>query len=98
MDQQMDQKSIALSEPRSGCPGFTNKQGQYLAFIWAYGLINARAPAERDIQRFFGGSSPSIHRMVLHLERGGLIRRQAGMARRIELLIGHNGLPVLQPG
>src|SRR6218665_1526995 len=90
MDQQMDQKSMALSEPRSGCPGFTNKQGQYLAFIWAYGLINARGPAECDMQRFFGVTAPSIHQMVLHLERDGLIRRQAGMARSIELLIAHN--------
>jgi len=25
-------------------PRFTEKQGQYLAFIWTYGLLNARSP------------------------------------------------------
>jgi hypothetical protein len=35
-------------------PHFTEKQGQYLAFIWNYGLLNGRSPAERDMQRFFG--------------------------------------------
>src|SRR3954471_13334141 len=27
---------------------FTAKQGQYLAFLWAYSQINGRAPAEAD--------------------------------------------------
>lgn len=35
-------------------PRFTENQGQYLAFIWTYGLLNNRSPAERDMQRFFG--------------------------------------------
>ncbi len=78
-------------------PSFTEKQGQYLAFIWAYSLINGRAPAERDMQRFFAVTAPSAHQMVLNLERNGLIRRKAGIARTIELLVDHNSLPVLQP-
>lgn len=93
----MDQKSMAFSEQRSACPGFTDRQGQYLAFIWAYSVINARAPAERDMQRFFGVTAPSVHQMVLTLEREGLIQRQPHSARSIELLIDHNCLPVLQP-
>lgn len=93
----MDQKSMALSELRSACPGFTDKQGQYLAFIWVYSLINARAPAERDMQHFFGVTAPSVHQMVLKLEREGWIRRRPGSARSIELLVDHNCLPVLQP-
>lgn len=92
----MDQQSLALSEQRAACPAFTDKQGQYLAFIWAYSLINARPPAERDMQRFFAVSAPTVHQMVLTLERQALIRRQAGIARSIELLIDHNCLPVLQ--
>ena len=35
-------------------PRFTEKQGQYLAFIWAYMQINRQPPAERDMQRYFG--------------------------------------------
>ena len=93
----MNQKSLPLSGERSACQSFTDKQGQYLAFIWAYSLINGRAPAEHDMQRFFAVTAPSVHQMVLNLERNGLIRRQAGIARSIELLVDHNCLPVLQP-
>jgi hypothetical protein len=34
-------------------PDFTPRQGQYLAFIHAYTLVNGRRPAQADIQRFF---------------------------------------------
>ncbi|CAD5109934.1 LexA family protein [Zestomonas carbonaria] len=93
----MNQKSLPVSGERSACPDFTDKQGQYLAFIWAYSVINGRAPAERDMQRFFAVTAPSVHQMVLNLERNGLIRRQAGITRSIELLVDHNCLPVLHP-
>ena len=43
---------------------FTELQGQYLAFIHAYTLVNGRAPAEADMQRFFGVTPPSVHNMV----------------------------------
>jgi hypothetical protein len=32
---------------------FSPKQGQYLAFIHAYTLVNGRPPAEADMIRFF---------------------------------------------
>jgi Mn-dependent DtxR family transcriptional regulator len=54
---------------------FTGKQGQYLAFIYAYSRIFRRPPAEADMQRHFQVSPPSVHQMVLTLERAGLIRR-----------------------
>jgi Mn-dependent DtxR family transcriptional regulator len=66
---------------------FTDKQGQYLAFIEAYTRVHGRAPAEADMQRHFGVTPPSVHQMVLTLERLGLIRRQPGVARSIEVLL-----------
>lgn len=75
---------------------FTEKQGQYLAFIYAYTLLHRRAPAETDMQRFFDVSPPTVHRMVLELESRGLIRRQAGQARSIELLVAPEDLPILR--
>lgn len=57
-------------------PSFTPKQGQYLAFIDAYTRVNLRPPAEADIQHRFGVTPPSVHQMILTLERAGLIRRQ----------------------
>ena len=80
------------SAPRRG---FTPKQGQYLAFIYAYTQVLGRAPAEADIQRFFRVTPPSVHQMVLTLERDGLISRQAGVARSIQLLVEPEALPVL---
>ena len=77
-------------------PNFTPTQGQYLAFIYAYTRLNARPPAEADMQRYFEVSPPSVHQMVLTLERLGLIRRQAGVARSIELLVAPEDLPVLR--
>lgn len=77
-------------------PGFTAKQGQYLAFIDAYTRVHRRPPAERDIQYYFGVTPPSVHQMVLTLERAGFIRRQPGAARSIEVLVPPEDLPVLQ--
>ena len=74
---------------------FTDKQGQYLAFIDAYTRVNGRPPAEADMQRHFRVSPPSVHQMVLTLERAGLIRRQPGLARSIEVLVDPERLPVL---
>jgi Mn-dependent DtxR family transcriptional regulator len=75
---------------------FTPKQGQYLAFIYAYTRLNRRSPAELDMQRYFQVSPPSVHQMVLTLERQGFIRRQPGVARSIEMLIDPECLPVLR--
>jgi DNA-binding MarR family transcriptional regulator len=76
-------------------PSFTPSQGQYLAFIDAYTRVNLRPPAEADIQRRFGVTPPSVHQMILALERAGLIRRQQGAPRSIEVLLPPEQLPVL---
>jgi Mn-dependent DtxR family transcriptional regulator len=77
-------------------PDFTDKPGQYLAFIYAYTRIHGRPPAEADLQHHFRVSPPSVHQMVLTLERAGLIRRRPGVARTIEVLIAPELLPVLR--
>ena len=88
----MSQKSGAARRE----PGFTEKQGQYLAFIYTYAHIFHRAPAETDMQRHFQVSPPSVHQMIVTLERNGLIRRQPGVARSIELLVAPEALPILE--
>ena len=77
-------------------PQFTEKQGQYLAFIHAYTCINRTPPAEADMQRHFRVTPPSVHQMVLTLERNGLIERQPGKPRSIKLLVAPESLPVLR--
>ncbi len=64
--------------------GFTEKQGQYLAFIYTYSHMFRRPPAETDMQRHFRVSPPSVHQIVVTLERNGLIRRQPDAPRSIE--------------
>lgn len=75
---------------------FTPKQGQYLAFIDAYTRVNLRPPAEADIQRRFDVTPPSVHQMILTLQREGLIRRQPGTPRSIEVLVPPEQLPILE--
>jgi len=82
--------------PPPTVPSYTPKQGQYLAFIYAYARVLGRSPAEADLQRYFGVSAPSVHQMVLTLERAGLIRRQPGVARSIEVLVAPELLPILR--
>jgi DNA-binding MarR family transcriptional regulator len=77
-------------------PHYTVTQGQYLAFIYAYTCVLERPPAEADLQRFFRVTPPSVHQMILALERAGFIHRRPGLARSIELLIPPEQLPVLR--
>ncbi len=90
----MKNRIVDVCRPPS--PSFTPKQGQDLAFIYAYTRVLGRPPAEADLQRYFRVSPPSVHQMVLTLERTGLIRRQRGVARSIELLVVPEDLPILR--
>jgi DNA-binding MarR family transcriptional regulator len=78
-------------------PVFTPLQGQYLAFIHAYTLVNGRPPAEHEMMRFFRVTPPTVHRMVVTLEQAGLISRQPRMPRRIVVLLHEDHLPRLKP-
>lgn len=75
---------------------FTEAQGQYLAFIHAYALVNGRPPAEADMQRFFGVTPPSVHSMIMELERRGLITRVPRQPRSIVVAIAEDELPRLR--
>ncbi len=75
---------------------YTQKQGQYLAFIYYYTKMNGRAPAEADLQRYFQVTPPSVHQMILTLERNGFIERTPWQARSIRLLIPREELPDLE--
>jgi Mn-dependent DtxR family transcriptional regulator len=75
---------------------FTKLQGQYLAFIALYTKLHRRPPAEANLQEYFGVTPPSVHNMVITLERHGLIARTPGRARSIEVLVPHDQLPTLE--
>lgn len=77
-------------------PKYTKRQGQYLAFIYYYIKLNGRAPAEADMQRHFLVSAPSVHQMIVTLEREGFISRVPGQSRSIELRLTREELPDLE--
>lgn len=92
----IDHENACLSILKS-TPRFTEKQGQYLAFIYTYTLVNQRPPAEADMQTFFRVTPPSVHRMVVELEKLGLIRRAQRQARSIEVCLSDDEIPRLRP-
>jgi DNA-binding MarR family transcriptional regulator len=90
----MSQKS-GTARP-AGSHRFSQKQGQYLAFIYVYAHMFRQPPDEADMQRHFRVTPPSVHQMVLGLERDGLISRQPGVARSIAILVPPDELPILE--
>ena len=80
----------------TGQPSFTDRQGQYLAFIHAYRCVCGRPPAERDIERYFRVSAPAVHQMLLALDRLGLIARTAHTPRSVRVLLSPEQLPALR--
>ena len=82
--------------PKITPPAFTAAQGQYLAFIYAYTQLHRRPPAESDFQQYFEVTAPSVHQMILTLERQGFIRRTPRTARSITLLMPPESLPILR--
>jgi Mn-dependent DtxR family transcriptional regulator len=74
---------------------FTDKQGQYLAFIYNYTQIHGHPPAEADIQKFFRVTPPTVHQMILKLEQLNLLSRVPGQPRSLQVLVPPEQLPVL---
>ena len=72
------------------------ERGQYLAFIHAYTKVNGRPPAQADLQQFFAVTAPSVHQMLLSLERRGLLRRTPRQPRSLEVPVAPEDLPDLR--
>jgi SOS-response transcriptional repressor LexA len=88
---------MSVDDPQAPIrPTFTKKQGEYLTFIHYYTVMLGRPPAEADLQRYFKVSPPSVHQMVLTLERLNLIERTPGVPRSIRVLVEPEFLPVLR--
>jgi len=74
-------------------PPFTPTQARYLSFIHAYITGFGQPPAESEIAEAMRVSAPSVNQMIKTLEKKGLIRRQPGVARTIEVLVPAESLP-----
>lgn len=74
----------------------TPKQGQYLAFIYAYTRLHRRPPAESEIQEYFRTTPPTVHGMLKTLQQKKLIKRTAGVGRSTTLLLAPHEVPELE--
>src|SRR5437660_761372 len=72
---------------------FTPTQGRYLAFIQAYTNLHGYPPAETEIAAAMCVSPPSVSQMVKMLEKKGLIARQPGLPRTIQVLVPEEEIP-----
>lgn len=84
---------MSIPEKKKSKNKFTQRQGQYLAYIFYYTRINRRAPAEVDIQNYFKVSSASTHQMLRGLAEKQLIKKKQGQARSVTVLIQQDQLP-----
>ena len=88
--------SKSLKQEKNTKKRITPKQGQYLSFILHYQKLNGVSPAETDFQHYFKVSAPSVHNMIVTLEKKGYIKRTPIMARSIELLVLKEEIPSLE--
>jgi hypothetical protein len=72
---------------------FTPTQGRYLAFVHAYTNLHGYPPAEAEIAAAMCVSPPSVNQMVKTLEKRGLISRQPGLPRTIQVLVPEEQIP-----
>lgn len=80
---------------KSPLKSYTTKQGQYLAFIYYYTKVNGYPPAERDMQKYFKATPPTVHVILLALEKKHLIERIPNRPRNIRLLLTREEIPDL---
>jgi len=75
---------------------FTDRQGQFLAFIHLYRKLNRQGPAELDMVKYFRVTPPSVHGMVVKLEELGLVTRERGVPRSVRVAIPEEEIPELE--
>ncbi|MHB9150858.1 MAG: LexA family protein [Thermoleophilia bacterium] len=84
-----------LVRPAATTLGYTELQGQYLAYIFYYQKLHGCPPAESDLQRYFRVSPATVHAMLKTLQRRQYIARTAGAARSIVLRVPPEAIPAL---
>jgi len=88
--------NVAGGSLEQSMPRYTEKQGQYLAFIYYYTKVHQQPPSEAEMQGYFDVTPPTVHQMILSLEKNGLITRTPGQARSIRILLPRHELPDLE--
>jgi DNA-binding GntR family transcriptional regulator len=68
-------------------------QGQSLAYIHLYRKFHGQGPSEHDLRQHFRVSLSTVHQMILKLEPLGLITREPGVARSVQVTIPAEPIP-----
>lgn len=92
----IDHKELQMSIPKQQYFSFTDKQGQYLAYIYHYTKLNAILPAHTDFQKYFQVTPPTVNQMINTLESKGFITKRSRAARSISLVIPTDLIPILK--
>jgi hypothetical protein len=79
-------------------PTFTPTQGRYLAFIHSCTNLHAHPPSEAEIATAMCVSPPSVNQMIKNLEKRGLVSRQPGVPRPVQVLIPEDEIPSWRRG
>jgi hypothetical protein len=87
--------AMAPSSP-SKTPAFTRRQGQFLAFLHWYHKLHRRAPAETDFVRYFRVTPPAVHDMIVRLSDLGLVSREPGKPRSLNITLPEHQVPDLE--
>lgn len=75
---------------------FTHRQGQFLAFVHLYRKQHRQGPSEQEMAQYFCVTPSSVHSMVLKLEELGLVTREPGVPRSIQVAILENEIASLE--
>lgn len=74
-------------------PPFSATQGQYLSFIYAYTEGFGEAPSEVEIAEAMKVKPSSVNSMLKTMVKHGLVSKQPGVARSIEVLVEPSKIP-----
>ncbi|WED21315.1 hypothetical protein L3Q72_15140 [Vibrio sp. JC009] len=86
---------LLLSLPEPPDIPYTEKQGQYLAFIHQYTKIRGFPPAYAEMEHYFKVTAPTVNQMIKNLEKKGLIEKQPRKPRSIRVTLPDSQIPVI---
>ncbi len=72
---------------------YTPTQGRYLAYIHNYRKKRGASPSEAEIATAMCVAPPSVNQMIKNLEKRGLVLRQPGVLRSVQVLISEDEIP-----
>ncbi len=74
---------------------YTDKQGQYLAFIHQYTKMRGFPPTYAEMEHYFKVTAPTVNQMIKTLEKKGLIEKQPRQQRSIRVTLPAAQIPIV---